>query len=170
MDKRYVVELVKNDTWLKDIDVTEGKVHITMSIEEAKIYNAPGEPLHLVTVLGGRVLELGQEQSEKDQAYAERNQLVLFLSYLYPSYLARHEESDTAWEDDWRWIVVVAGPHGQMSWHIHDLEYVKFEHLPRLKAYKWDGHTREEKYQRLRACGITSKILRENGVYEKPNR
>lgn len=95
-----------------------------------------------------RIQEL---EKQKDGAYSERNHLVSALSKIYLSTLERHEESDKDWEDDWRWIVVINLPTGQASWHIHDSELPMFEHLNRNMGYKWDGHTTEQKYDRLKA-------------------
>ena len=36
----------------------------------------------------------------------------------------------------------------QVSWYIHYSELPLFDHLPKGKAV-WDGHTVEEKYERL---------------------
>lgn len=96
--------------------------------------------------------KMEQLTKAKNEAYSERNQLVAFLTSVYPSGLARHPVADTAWEDDWRTIVVVDSPHGQMTWHIHDIELVRFAHLKPLVGYVWDGHTTAEKYRRLRKC------------------
>jgi len=41
------------------------------------------------------------------------------------------------------------GPTGQMTWHIHDSELPMFDHLGRASVNTWDGHTTEEKYERL---------------------
>ncbi len=90
-----------------------------------------------------------ETERQKNGAYAERNKLVAALSKLFPSSLERHPESDTAWEDDWRWIVFVDLPTGQASWHIHDSELAMFDHLPRNEGRVWDGHTTEQKYARL---------------------
>jgi hypothetical protein len=62
--------------------------------------------------------------------YHERNMLVCALSKIYPSLLGRHP-SDQEWDDDWRWIVYVNLPTGQVSWHIHDSELSLFDHLDR---------------------------------------
>lgn len=97
----------------------------------------------------------------KNQAYSERDQLVCLLASLYPSWLARHPDSDTTWEDDWRWIVFIHLPDGkggdvQASWHIHDSELKWFldiglkETLYGKEPPVWDGHTTDEKYQRVR--------------------
>ncbi len=82
----------------------------------------------------------------KDAAYHERDLLVALVSKLFPSHLARHEGE---WEDDWRNIVCVHLPTGQATWHIHDSELSDFAHLG-LCAGHWDGHTTDEKYERVR--------------------
>lgn len=92
---------------------------------------------------------------EKDGAYRERDQLVAALSKIYPAWLERHPKEDEAWEDEWRWIVFVEiptkdGRPGQLSWHIHDSELSYFDNLERRQGNSWDGHTTEEKYERLR--------------------
>ena len=93
--------------------------------------------------------ELEQLRADKAQAYSERNRLVAYLASLYPSCLERHP-ADEEWEDDWRWIVFIHHPAGQLSWHIHDSELERFSHVPRgIGNVKWDGHTTEEKYRRL---------------------
>lgn len=96
-----------------------------------------------------------EKEASKNQAYWERNQLVRFLSKLFPSWLDRHPAEET-WEDDWRWIVMMMTPNGQLSWHIHDTELSDFDHLPRADHTKkpsshpkWDGHNFKEKYERL---------------------
>lgn len=89
----------------------------------------------------------------KNSAYYERNQLVSFLSRLYPSHLARHPESDTKWEDAWRWIICIHSPKGQLTWHIHETEKKFFSHL-KEKPGHWDGHTTPQKYARLRRINL----------------
>ena len=93
--------------------------------------------------------EIEKLKKEKNQAYWERNQLVLFLTKQYKSYLCRHPKEDKEWENDFRWIVCVHSPEGQMTWHIHDSERPFFSHLEIEKSH-WDGHDLEEKYRRLR--------------------
>lgn len=98
-----------------------------------------------------------EEQKATDKAYKERNLLVATLSKLFPSYLAKHPESDETWSMDWRNIVVISIPvrsgldrdWRQCTWHIHDSELPIFSHLALNESYIWDGHTMEEKYDRL---------------------
>lgn len=92
--------------------------------------------------------EVERLKKEKGGAYSERNNLVVFLSKQFESHLCRHPEQDEEWENDWRWIVCIHSPKGQITWHIHDSELTKFNHLSHGDQH-WDGHTTEEKYKRL---------------------
>ena len=83
-------------------------------------------------------------ERSKNDAYGERNMLVAHLSKGYPSHLCRHEESDMDREDDWRNIVCVHSPKGQLTWHLHDSEMPLFDHLDIDKNH-WDGHDTAEK-------------------------
>ncbi len=98
--------------------------------------------------------EIYQLKREKNNAYSERNKLVAALSKLFPASLETHPESDLTWENDWRWIVFINLPTGQVSWHIHDSELPQFSHLYRICGRVWDGHTTEEKYARLAALEV----------------
>ena len=84
-------------------------------------------------------------EAEKAAVYRERDQIVAVLSKLWPSHLAKHLGE---WEDDWRNIVCIHSPVGQVSWHIHDSEMSLFNHLE-ITLSDWDGHTTPEKYERL---------------------
>jgi hypothetical protein len=93
--------------------------------------------------------ELEDMLARKDAAYEERNRVVAVLSAIWPSHLAHHPESDLTWERDWLTIVCIHSPAGQLTWHIHDSQTFLFAHLP-IGENHWDGHTTEQKYQRLR--------------------
>lgn len=91
----------------------------------------------------------------KDSAYTERNKCVACVVALakvqgYRCGLSLHDPMDVAWEHEWRNIVFVDLPTGQVSWHIHDSQMPLFTGLP-YYAGTWDGHTTEEKYKRLEA-------------------
>lgn len=108
------------------------------------------------------------EPFSKDQAYWERNQLVVALSKIYPSHLCLHSRKDKNWDKDWRWIVCIHAPirhrvdyhifgsPEQLTWHIHKDEKEMFSHLKVSKNH-WDGHTTEEKYDRLKILWIPRK-------------
>lgn len=88
---------------------------------------------------------------QKDAAYSERNQLVAALSKLFPSWIGWHEGDNDDWDPEWRNVIYILLPIGQVSWHIHESELVYFSHLQKKYGPHWDGHTTEEKYRRLAA-------------------
>ena len=91
---------------------------------------------------------LNKLQQEKDNGYRERNKLVSALSKLFPASLGKQEETDTTWHKEWMNIVYIKLPTGQVSWHLHDSDLPYFAHLD-YGNEKWDGHTTDEKYDRL---------------------
>lgn len=93
-------------------------------------------------------------ETSKNGAYAERNKLVALLASLFPSSLERHDGAD--WEDDWRWVVFVDLPTGQVSWHIHDSELLHFSHVLRLQGRAWDGHSNDDKWSRVARAALVS--------------
>jgi hypothetical protein len=123
--------------------------------------NAAGALIHSAEELALRTAEVtalkaaNEEMlAAKDGAYHERDMVVAALSKCFPSHLSRHSDEDTAWEDDWRWIVYIELPTGQASWHIHDSEFDLFNHLE-VRPNNWDGHNTERKYKRLAAVRTT---------------
>jgi hypothetical protein len=106
-------------------------------------------------------------EQQKNQAYSERNKVVAALAKFlrrsnildpYNTYhvgVAQHDVNDTSWETDWRTILVIEINDIQMTWHFHDSEKYLLEGFPLIPDYKWDGHSTEEKYNRLlKFCGI----------------
>ncbi len=150
---------------LKEVDLQFGVTHTDAQGYPREYFSKPITPQGLKDFIKQKLLEQQQRDIEaKNQAYWERNQLVRALTLLYPSWLERHPETDKEWEDDWRWIVFVEIPthsrnyvqafeiknNSQLSWHIHDSEKRYFEHLEVRYGNSWDGHTTDEKYERLR--------------------
>lgn len=106
-------------------------------------------------------------RKERDAAYTERNRLVAALARLltdvgWPirdvgaapavAWLAEHDPADAEWDPEWRTIVFIDGPTGQLSWHLHDSDVPLFDGLPR-GPNSWDGHTTTEKYERVAKLG-----------------
>ena len=129
-------------------------IHLLRQLRQAIYYPVPSmlaaeayiselEAVHSQTLKEKEALE-----AQKNAVYAERDQLVSLATILYPSCLTRHQPEDDDWENDWRWVVIIELPTGQVSWHIHDSELPWFEHLPK-DLYKWDGHSTQEKYERI---------------------
>ena len=101
--------------------------------------------------------DLATVSADRDEAYHERNRLVCALSKLWPAHLARHPDDDLSWDDQWRWIVCVHSPVGQLTWHIHDRERQWFDHLP-VRSDDWDGHSTAQKYERLERLKVDEPV------------
>jgi hypothetical protein len=80
-----------------------------------------------------------------DSVYRERAHLVAHLAAIYPSVIGYDDPT----EPDWA-VVYVKTVQGQMSWHISPDDMDLFTHVPRGGVITFDGHTTEEKYERLR--------------------
>lgn len=79
-----------------------------------------------------------------DSVYRERAHLVAHLAAAYPSTIGYHDPT----EPDWA-VVIVNLPTGQASWHVSPDDMDLFAHVARTDVNTWDGHSTEEKYQRL---------------------
>jgi hypothetical protein len=111
-----------------------------------------GEPQELSAPMAAGLLvtlkaECETQRAAKDAAYEERNSLVAVLSKLWPSHRAQHPD-DPSWDAEWRTIICIHSPVGQLTWHIHDSHRQLFAHLLDGESH-WDGHSTAEKYQRL---------------------
>jgi hypothetical protein len=91
------------------------------------------------------------------QAYYERNRVLaafvrIAMGKGYRAWLGLHEQTagDLAWSPEWRYVVYLELPTGQVSWHIHERDRPMFGYL-RLEKRFWDGHSTDEKYGRLAA-------------------
>lgn len=82
--------------------------------------------------------------------YRERAELIALVASMYPAVMAY---SDPA-EPDWP-VIYVETPSGQLSWHLSKDDLPLFPHVQVVEAYdaraRWDGHTTEEKYRRVRS-------------------
>jgi hypothetical protein len=76
--------------------------------------------------------------------YRERAHLTSFLSKVYPSRLGYSDPDEPLWA-----VLYVQSPAGQLSWHISPDDMDLFTHLAIVPDIKWDGHSTEEKYERL---------------------
>lgn len=80
-----------------------------------------------------------------DAVYRERAHLVAHLATIYPSTIGHTDPAEPEWA-----VVVVETPTGQMSWHVSPVDLDLFRHVTRSTVSTWDGHTTDEKYERLR--------------------
>lgn len=105
----------------------------------------------------GGIMEMKQTIADKEKrieqleaqcngAYTERNRLVALIASLFPSGIKK--TAIPGWDEAWHGCVYIDLPNGQASWHYHDSEAYLFAHLPPYQG-KWDGHTTDEKYDRI---------------------
>lgn len=78
--------------------------------------------------------------------YSERAQLVALLASHYPSYAGSDPE-----EPEFP-VVYLETPAGQLAWHIAPEDWRYFAGwLDTNESAKWDGHSTEQKYERIRS-------------------
>lgn len=90
--------------------------------------------------------ELAHLAAERDAVYRERAHLVAHLAAVHPSHIGYTDPDVPTWP-----VLTVETPTGQMCWHINPTDLDLFDHVTWVDpvAIGWDGHTTEEKYQRL---------------------
>jgi hypothetical protein len=100
--------------------------------------------------------EIEELTKAKDAAYRERDQVVALVARMalalgWRAGLRSHEpDPDPTWDEDWKNVVAIDLPTGQVTWHFHDSERPLFHSLPQY-AGRWDGHTTATKYERVNA-------------------
>lgn len=106
-----------------------------------------------------------QAEAERDGVYRERAHLVAYLAALHPSHIG-HTDPDAP---DWS-VVIVETPGGQLSWHIAERDTDLFEHVRTTDRVcrGWDGHTTDEKYERLRALTAVTHPLPIGATRDEP--
>ena len=80
--------------------------------------------------------------ADLDSLYRERDELIAFIAALYPSWKIKLA-------DDWT-AIYINSPAGQLSWHVNENDLDLFDHVPIINEIWWDGHTPDEKHNRLR--------------------
>ncbi len=80
--------------------------------------------------------------STLDAVYRERSHLLALLAAHYPSHFQPDPQAP-----DWP-VLYISLPTGQCCWHIGADDLELFPHVVG-GGDTWDGHTTEEKYQRV---------------------
>lgn len=148
------------------VSITRGMVPITAA---AGMLRA-GDPLELVreefgltpaeaavvSALAGDFQDAAEEQLRP--VYREPAQLVAVLASLFPSVWAYSDPAEPEWP-----VVYVHTPQAQCSWHLAVEDLDLFGHVPQVAPddprARWDGHTTEEKYERLAALASRPYVL-----------
>ncbi len=94
---------------------------------------------------------LGQLESQLKHLYEERALLLALLAKHYPYTVHVDKE---LYHSDFRFVVFLELPTGQVSFHVHDesIEQGLFPELkpPLTQPTPWDGHSVQDKMERLR--------------------
>lgn len=96
--------------------------------------------------------DLAAMEARKDAAYAERDQVVALCAKMARAMGLRvgmglHPEDDKDWDPEWRHIVYIDLPTGQVSWHVRDSEMPLFAGVDEYPG-TFDGHDTPTKYAR----------------------
>jgi hypothetical protein len=89
-----------------------------------------------------------------EPAYRERARLAAFVASIFPSRICANDPAEPGWP-----VLYVETPEGQLSWHLSPGDLDLFDRVPRVNVGDpdepmWDGHTTEEKYERLSRLSI----------------
>jgi len=82
--------------------------------------------------------------------YRERAHLIAHLATVHPAVIVLGSDPELP---EWP-VIYVDSPEGQLSWHLSGDDMDLFRHVRITTgehAPTWDGHTTEEKYERLSA-------------------
>lgn len=135
------------------------KAHAPQFLGLHKSFIGPRNPVRLLLDAHAQALvKLAEVEKAKNAAYSERNQCVAALARTLLTLgfnvgRAIHPIEDTEWESDWRNILYIDLPMGQVSWHFHDSEAHLIERFPEYDE-PWDGHSANDKYKRLKPFPI----------------
>jgi hypothetical protein len=73
-----------------------------------------------------------------DEAYTQRMIVVRMLAIHSGCTYGVGRDANEDWDDDWRNVVYVDLPEGQVSWHISPRDLHLFEDFPKYEGM-WDG-------------------------------
>lgn len=115
-----------------------------LDTEEAEVV-IPDDVAETLTVLGWTP---PGDPGRLTAAYRERARLVAHLAAQYPAVITYADQDEPDWP-----IVYVDTPAGQLSWHLSKADLDLFPHVSTVGHHdpraEWDGHTAEQKYERL---------------------
>lgn len=123
-------------------------------IKEAMKESYPIPPDDTVVATTSRAIE--QLKSEKNQAYEERNMLVVALvrAAIAQGWVSgRWFNPDE--EDGWGWMAHIELPTGRADWHFPDSAVYMLENFPILDV-SWGDYSTEEKYERVLSASFES--------------
>ena len=90
--------------------------------------------------------EQAKLHNQLNATYRERAHLVALLASIWASHIGYSDPNERDWA-----VVIITTPAGQLSWHIARSDMDLFAHVEVSTSEHdaWDGHTTEQKYQRI---------------------
>jgi hypothetical protein len=82
---------------------------------------------------------------EVKQLYRDRAHLIALVANFYRAVGSYDDPAAPGWL-----VVYIQTPAGQLSWHIAPEDEDLFAGMHIQRSYPWDGHTTDEKHQRIR--------------------
>lgn len=129
-------------------DLSEDARNLMDGFSELDIAEIAADAQRATTQLRNRLAAL---EAERDGAYRERAHLLAWLATHYPAVLAPAPDVD---DPGWQ-LLYITSPAGQLSWHIAPRDTELLAHVdhvdPTDVRAQWDGHTTEQKYERIRS-------------------
>lgn len=103
---------------------------------------------------------LALSSPDLDAVYTERNMCVSLLAKMARALgLPAGLRDDPEESEEFRTVCYIHLPSGQVSWHIPASERHLFDGLPPY-PHAWDGHTTEEKYERVMNPGNLAPLFK----------
>lgn len=90
-------------------------------------------------------------ERQAKRAFEERDELLIALSKIWPAHLMPTKAAAliAGTNEDWLWSLCLHSPVGQLAWSLNNDLAARFSHLDRHEHNEWDGHTAEERSNRL---------------------
>lgn len=124
--------------------------------EFASLYSPSGERLIAVENYDPLAVEkykaiANSEICAKNLAYSERNKMLSVLANLVINHglVACIGKDKMELAEEWENVIFLQLPTGQVSFHIHKDELNLFVNIPPCYNTKWDGHSTDQKWERL---------------------
>lgn len=135
---------------LGELEAQKAALEIRAELAEAKQAQAE-KALQVEAARAEELRALAEElASQKDGAYAERNELAVLVATAARALgLRAGWRQDPGAEDGWQTLVMAQLPSGQVSWHLPDSERDLAKGLPPT-SLPWDGHDKAEARRRVR--------------------
>ena len=101
------------------------------------------------------------DEEKLNSAYTQRMIAVRMLAVMSGCNYGLGKDDNEDWDDEWRTVVYIDLPQGQVSWHIapHDLHL--FDDFPQYKG-KWDGNSNGSSAEFAKKVHPDNEVIRDD--------